>query len=317
MSSALHLFRPTLVPGDTVTLVAPSGPVSETELEKAHATLASLGFKVKLGKSALARHAFFAGTDEQRLTDLNEAFNDSTTLGIFCLRGGYGAGRLLPELDFTALKRRPKAVIGYSDITALHSAIYSQANLVSFHGPVAVSTATPSAWKSLMARLAGEDADDILSGYDNPGGAKWLREPDLPVKGTLLGGNLCVLSSLIGSKFAPSFKGAILFIEDIGEQPYRVDRFLNHLRLAGILDQLHGVVCGQFTNCVNDPDDSVVLPSVEEVLIANLQPLKIPVIVNADFGHVAENFTLPHGAPVEILPGHRPRLAEIINRDQL
>ena len=306
--------RPILLPGDVVSVVAPSGPVSEVELEKCRTNMAKLGFKVKEGKHILSRHAFFAGTDEERLCDLSEAMDDPTVKGIFCIRGGYGAGRLLPKLDFGRFRHSPKAIIGYSDITALHLSALSQANTVSFHGPVAVSTSTEPAWNSLMARLRGEETDDLLNGPGLTHEAKWLREADLPVRGRLVGGNRCVISSLLGSKFIPHLKGAILFFEDIGEQPYRIDRFINHLRVVGVLEQVAGIVCGQFTNCVNDPGDSVMLPDVAEVLRSNLEPLGVPVIVDADFGHVAQNFTLPHGAMVEILPGHRPRLGEILGR---
>jgi muramoyltetrapeptide carboxypeptidase len=292
-----------LVEGDTVALISPSSPIEAEGFEKALKNLADLGFKTKVGKSARARSGFLAGSDKERLDDLHKAFADREVKAIWCVRGGYGASRFLPDLDFKLIKKNPKILVGYSDITALHTAIHQNTGLVTFHGPVASSTYSVYAKTHVTSVLMKPSAPyKVELSPDNAAKESNLFKTETITKGKcrgrLIGGNLSLLAALAGSRFAlQNTKGKILFIEDVGEQPYRIDRMLTQLRQTVNLQQLAGIALGVFEDC-NPKDQSS--QSLIGVLKDRLGDLKIPVIYGLSFGHIRDQFTLPIGIEAEL-----------------
>lgn len=295
-----------LRPGDTVGLVNPASAVWEPEaVEIVAESLAVLGFKTKRGASLLARRGYFAGTDEERAADLNAMFADPEVRAIHCVRGGWGSARLLPLLEWPAIAKNPKILLGFSDITALLLALYAKTGLATFHGPVANSQWNPFnvGW---MKRVL-QDGEAVT--FENP--RKVDEDEDLVVvenrvrtihpgaaRGRLLGGNLTVLTSLVGTGYLPDWAGCILFLEDVEEAPYRIDRMLTQLRLAGILKQARAVIWGKCTDCRPGAGyGSLTLP---DVLEDHLRPLGVPVWQGAMIGHIDRQFTLPLGIEVEV-----------------
>ena len=295
---------PRLKAGDTVGLVLPSfvqwDPVSIDILLE---TLQALGLKGKLGRHVNDRRGYFAGRDEDRAADLNAMFADPEVDAVHCIRGGWGAARLLPLLDWAAIAQHPKILVGYSDITALLLSLYAKTGLVTFHGPLGAS-----AWNAFnvdwMKRVLwnGEavafvnlkETDDTLVPVKNrtrtitPGKAR----------GRLLGGNLSVLAAIVGSGYLPDFGGSILFAEDVEEAPYSIDRMLTQLKLAGILGQVKGVAWGTCEKC--GPGEGFGSLTIPDVLDDHLKPLGVPVYAGAMIGHVDRQFTLPLGVQVEL-----------------
>jgi muramoyltetrapeptide carboxypeptidase len=283
---------PALGPGARVALVAPAGPLrSPDELDTALANARSLGWEPVPSTQALARAGYLAGDDTLRATALNDAFRDDSIDAIWCLRGGYGAMRLLPALDYDALTRRPKALIGYSDITALHAAIGTRCDLVSYHGPTARGTLTDFSRDSLVHAVI--DARDPCGAVPD---ARTIRPGR--ASGRLVGGNLALLASLVGTPYAPDYRGAILFLEDIGETTYRIDRMLTQLRLSGALGSVAGIVYGQFTEG-SDPTD-VTSRRLDDVLQEAAAAAGVPAIAGAPIGHIDDQWTMPVGAMAEL-----------------
>lgn len=284
---------PRVRPGDTIRIVAPSGPVPKEEFE---AGLFALGgrYRVVYDPQVLyAVEGYLAGPDEQRLDALNEAIRDPSCRAILMARGGYGLLRILPFIDLEALRAHPKPIVGFSDGTALLAAA-ARAGVAAVHGPVLTQ----------LGKLPFEDRDALLARLENPEPQPILTGLDdlIPgrVQGPLLGGNLEVLSRLVGTPFVPDLDGAILFIEDIGERPYRVDRLITHLDLAGVWSAVVGVVVGDFTNCVEPENTRFPSPSVAEVLEERLGRLPIPVAFGARVGHADRNLALPYGTLCEL-----------------
>jgi muramoyltetrapeptide carboxypeptidase len=294
-----------LQPGDTVGLVDPASATWEpVSIEVVEESLAALGFKTKRGANLLARRGYFAGTDEQRAADLNAMFADPEVRAIHCVRGGWGSARLLPLLDWPTIAKNPKILLGYSDITALLLSVFAKTGLVTFHGPVGISQWNPFN-VGYMKRVL-QDGEAVT--FEN---LKEVGEHDLTVvqnrvqtlrpgtaRGRLLGGNLSVLSSIVGSGYLPDWEGCILFLEDIEEAPYRIDRMLTQLRLAGILQKARAVIWGNCTDC--DPGEGFGSLTVREVLEDHLRPLGVPAWLGAMIGHVDRQFTLPVGVEVEV-----------------
>lgn len=292
-----------LTAGDTVAVIAPSSGVAPEAFEKALQNLADLGLKTKIGKSARNRKGFLSGTDKERLDDLHQAFADTTVKAVWCARGGYGASRFLPNLDFKLIRNNPKILIGYSDITALHLAIYQNTGLVTFHGPVASSTFSDYTKKHVANALMNPTAPyKIEPAPDNVAKESNLFKTETitsgKCRGRLTGGNLSLLAALAGTAFAlRETKGKILFVEDVGEQPYRIDRMLTQLRQTADLRQLAGIALGVFEDCnPKDPNSQ----SLIEVLKDRLGDLGIPVIYGLSFGHIRDQFTLPMGIEAEL-----------------
>ena len=293
-----------LEPGHTIALLNPSNAVLEhAPRELAIETLNALGFKVREGAHLRARRGQFAGTDTQRASDVNAAFADPTVHGILALTGGSGANRILPLLDYPTIARNPKFLGGFSDTTALINAVFARTGLVTFHAPVGVSE-----WNEFSVRhFRGVVTEAQAMSLRNPadkGEFPAQREDRIRTirpgraRGPLVGGNLAVLSSLAGSPYLPSLDGAILFLEEINEFIYRVDRMLSTLKLCGALDRLAGVVLGNFTNCT--PGDGFGTLTLDEVFDDYFGPLNVPVYRGAMIGHIKRKFTVPIGLPAEI-----------------
>jgi muramoyltetrapeptide carboxypeptidase len=273
--------------GDLIALVAPSGAVSEDEVAAAVRTVEEWGLRARAGRHALGRHSFHSGTDAERLADLNEALRDPSVRGILCLRGGYGLQRIVDEVDFAAAGADPKPMMGYSDITALHVALWCEAGLPTVHGPTAghLFKGADGARRVLMSgdpvTLAADPAESTFS--VRVGGR---------AEGTLLGGNLTILASTAGTRHRLDPHGTILLIEDVNEAPYRIDRALVQLRRAGWLDGLAGVAIGQFTRCV----DATYRRTTEEVLAEHFGE-RIPVLGGLPIGHGERQTAVALGVP--------------------
>lgn len=290
--------------GDTVGLVAPSAAIADRmQFTFAQEALEALGFQVKLGANLKNRYGHLAGTDKERAGDLNEMFADKDVKAIICIRGGSGAARILPMIDYKAIAKNPKPLLGYSDITALHCAIHAQTGLITFHGPMGSST-----WNSFnVEQFEKVFIEKEKVTFENIHG----ESDDLVVKsnriqtlkggtaeGKILGGNLTVLTAISGSPYYPDFKDAILFIEDIGEDPYKMDRMMSTLRLNGTLDQIKGFVFGQCSDC--EPDGGYGSLTLDQVLDDYILPLKIPAYSGAMIGHISKQFIIPVGAQVQM-----------------
>lgn len=298
------LRAPRLKPGDTVALINPSNAIYErapyvTTIE----ALQALGFKVREAPHLRARYGHFAGTDAQRAGDVNAMFADPTVHGILAMTGGSGGGRILPLIDYGAIRRTPKFFGGFSDLTALINAINAKTGLVTFHCPMGNSE-----WNAFDAeqfRGAVMDAQALLlaNPQDRTEGLvnKTNRTAVIrsgKARGPLVGGNLAVFSAMAGSGYWPRMEGAILCLEDVNEYIYRVDRMLSTLKLAGALDNLAGVVLGAFTKC--EPGDGFGTLTLDEVFDDYFTGLNIPVFSGASFGHIRRKFTLPLGLDVEM-----------------
>lgn len=299
-------WRPSLIKpkylkqGDTIGLITPGSYISDEGLQTAVSNLESLGFKVKLSKHIRAKNGFIAGTDTQRLEDFHNMFTDDSVKGIWCARGGYGCGRLLPQIDYKLIKKNPKVFIGYSDITALLQAIHCKTGLVCFHGPVGASTFTDYTVKHLQAMLMSPKTEnnykiEVAKTHQEQIDKAYQTTVIRPGKasGKLIGGNLSLLASLAGTDFQLNVKGKLLFIEDIGEKPYRIDRMLTQLRQSCKLETAAGIALGIFAGCEADEDDLSL--SLMETLEGQLNDLNIPVIYGLSFGHIADQCTLPIG----------------------
>ncbi|WP_127501084.1 S66 peptidase family protein [Actinoplanes solisilvae] len=271
-----------LVPGDLVALVSPSGASEAGRIAATVSVLEGWGLRVRLGAHAGGRHAFFAGTDDERLADLNDALRDPDVRGVFCMRGGYGMQRIVDRVDFGAVRADPKVVIGFSDITALHAALWTEAGLVSVHGPTGGQFERgPESLTVRSARQVVTRSESITVSAD-PAEPSHAVRADGVAEGTLLGGNLAMLVSTVGTRHALDTRGAILLLEDINEEPFRVDRMLVHLRRAGWFDGLRGIALGQFTAC--DGTDAG-YPPIVDVLREQLTSLGIPVLGGLPIGH--------------------------------
>lgn len=294
-STAKELIKPpALKRGDTIGLVAPASPIYEPSVfNKMLEDVQSLGFKIKLGKHVQERNGYLAGTDIERAQDVMDMFEDPEVDGIICIRGGWGSNRMLEHLDYDLVRRNPKVFCGFSDITSLHMAFYTQSGLHTFHGPVGKSVWNE--YTSMAFRQVVEQG--IRSTFRIP------RDTDESFtitsgksRGKLFGGNLTVLVSMIGSDYLPSFESSILFLEDIGESVYRIDRMLTQLKLAGILDQLSGFIFGKCTDCT-EGENSL---SLAQVFKDHISPLGIPAFYGAMISHEDNNLTLPIGIEAEM-----------------
>jgi muramoyltetrapeptide carboxypeptidase len=286
---------PAITPGARVALVAPAGPLRiPADLDRAIDNARRLGWEPVVGEHARAKKMYFAGADEERLADLNGALHDDSIDAVWCLRGGYGAMRLLEGVDYEALRRRPKTIIGYSDITALHCAVAVRCNLGSIHGPTARTKLTDFTERSLRAATSREEepcgaapqAQTLVSGR---------------ARGMLVGGNLALLSALHGTPYQPPYGGAILVFEDVNEAPYRIERMLLQLRLSGVLQRCAGIAFGSFTNTGQTQDSSLGgSRSVDEVLREAAELAGVPALCGIPIGHIDNQWSLPFGSEVEL-----------------
>lgn len=301
------IYARRLQPGDTIGLISPANATYEREpVEIAIEALLALGFKVKLGEHLRSRYGQFGGSDAERAADLNAMFADDSVAGILAMTGGSGCNRIVDKLDYALIRRKPKFFGGFSDLTSLINAIQVQTGLVTFHCPMGASEWNEFSLASFRAIVMEGQAltlrnpppargDNLVATQDRISTLRPGR-----ARGPLIGGNLAVLSSLAGSPYFPDLRGAVLFLEEINEYIYRVDRMLSTLRLAGALDGLAGVVLGKFTKC--EPGDgnfgTLTLDEVFDDYF--VKPLNVPVFRGAMIGHIRRKHTLPVGAEVEI-----------------
>lgn len=291
--------------GDTIGIISPASNKFESEpYEIAVETFKAMGLKVKLGKHVNSHYGHLAGTDEERAEDLNMMFEDQEVDAIIALRGGSGAARILDMIDYESIAKNPKIFIGYSDITALHMAIYSKTGLVTFHGPMGVSTWNKFSYNIFREILFDKGSylfENPTDTGDNLVQVKNRIRTITPGKaeGILLGGNLSVLTGIMGSSYLPNWDNKILYLEEVGEKIYAIDRMMSQLKLAGVLDKISGFVFGKCTDC--DPGGSGYGSlTLEEVMDHYIKPLGIPAYSGAMFGHVDDNSTIPNGINASI-----------------
>lgn len=308
-ADAEWLRPPALRPGDMIAVVAPASALQNAGVVDASRTaLEAAGFRVKLDPGLTSRrHHDFAGTDAERVTELNAALRDPEVRGVFAARGGYGLTRILDQIDYEALRRDPKVVVGYSDLTALHLACARHARVITFHAPMAGSWLAPAGQEPTFAARSFRDM--VLAPVTAfpwqvplPAGAALERVGGGRAEGRLCGGNLSLVCATLGTPYALEPAGAILFLEDVNEKPYRVDRMLSQLQLAGVLDQVAGIVAGRFTA---GDDVAADVAREEEAQIGDILREYLgrsgkPAVLAFPVGHVADNATLPHGARVRL-----------------
>lgn len=291
---------PRLKEGNIVGLVAPGSFVDKDAVDETVENLRGLGLEAHYTDNLMHKSGYLAGSDENRAEDLNYMFQTDKVDAIMCVRGGYGCTRILPLLDYDLIRKNPKILIGYSDVTALLYALYAETGLVSFHGPVGISTfndySVDYMRRTIMEpqsklELVSTDEDEDEDAY------KAYTITEGTAEGRLIGGNLTMMDVMIGTKYDVSYKNKIVFIEEVREEPYRVDRMLTRMRQAGKFDGAAGIVCGVFKKCEVDKDDPSFDESytLKEVMQDRLGDLGIPVIYGLSFGHIENKFTLPVG----------------------
>jgi len=294
------ILPPPLRPGSRIGVVAPAGPIRSAALEEGLAYLREKGFQVVEGRHLLCRHGYLAGTDVQRAADLNRAMADPTLDAIVFARGGYGCGRILEDLDFSPLRTRPKLFLGYSDLTAFYAALMRATGIAGFYGPMVLNFngagrefRERALWSALL-RTSGWHRFRLA-----PRGV--MREGR--AEGKLIGGCLSLLSSLVGTRFDLDTRGAILFWEEVDEEPYKIDRMLNHLRMAGKFRDLRGMVVGRLERC--GPRGKTPGLPLTEILADHLRGTRFPVVLNFPAGHAPGKVTLPLGLPARLDTGTR------------
>lgn len=283
--------------GDTIGIIAPSSPPNQENLERSLQFLEQLGLKWKFGKNVKSVHGYLAGTDEQRLQDLHDMFADPTIKGIICAGGGYGSARYTDKIDLQLMNENPKIFWGFSDITFLHTAMGHYSNLVTFHGPMLASCVGKDSFHELSAKMFQQLFNPIELHY---------TEEISPLEtitggvatGELVGGNLSLLANGIGTKFEIDTKGKLLLIEDVGEEPYRVDGLLNQLRMAGKLNDAVGIVVGDFSDA--EPKKRKETLTLEEVFDHYLGHLEKPVVKGFKIGHCEPHFAVPLGVSAKL-----------------
>lgn len=289
-----------LKPGDTIGVIAPASSMDRKYLDRALDNLRRWGYKVKVAQSCTSEYGYFAGNDVMRATDINRFFLDDEVDGILCMRGGYGSARVLNKLDYEAIKKHPKQFIGYSDVTALHVALGEQANLATIHGPM-LSSLTDS---EIRDEFTGVNFFKGISGTLYPGEIPMPAGTELKAitpgeaEGIIIGGNLSILTSMVGTPYELKGDGAILFIEDVGEYTYRVDRMLQQLWQSGLLSRVNGVLVGAFVGADEDYDGHDFL--LDEVLAYYARLSGKPWIKCVPVGHVEENLYLPFGVRARV-----------------
>lgn len=291
------LMKPSaLMPGDTIGVIAPASPADPEEQQKALQLFSEFGYKVKLGNSIWERYGYLAGSDWIRAADVNQMFSDPEVDAIFCMRGGYGTPRILDLIDYRMIRRNPKIFVGYSDITALHLAIQCKVGLVTFHGPMIIELAKhPDAvsWSTLFRNITNPYP---IGRYEEPMEKYTIVEGC--AKGRLIGGNLSLLAATLGTPYEVDTEGKILFMEEIGEEPYRIDRMLTQLKLACKLERAAGIIFTECTDCKPENDKKSL--TIRQILDDILKPLGIPSYYGLKVGHTQPNFTLPMGVYAKI-----------------
>jgi muramoyltetrapeptide carboxypeptidase len=293
-----------LKPGDRVGLVAPASALFRSvDIEIAQDAVRAFALEPRLGAHVRDRHGYLAGRDEDRAADVNTFFADASVSAIIAIHGGWGCARVLPHLDWDQVRRNPKVVAGFSDLTGLHCGLQARTGLVTFHTPMLLAPWPPFSVEHFR-RVVFEG--EAVAMANPPGEEKRLVQRENRTRtitagrarGRLLGGNLSVLTALLATPYLPAFDGAILFLEDVNEEIYRVDRMLTQLRLAGILGRVRGFVFGSCSKC--EPGEGYGSLTLEEVLDEHVKPLGIPAYEGAMIGHQDRQFTVPVGVEAEL-----------------
>jgi muramoyltetrapeptide carboxypeptidase len=287
--------------GDLIGIISPaSTPDDLSRINSGVKYLEKLGYKVQVGSHVGKYHGYLAGSDEERLSDLHSMFKNKNVKAVMCVRGGYGAPRLLDKIDYKLIKRNPKIFVGYSDITALQMAFLQKANLVTFAGPMLavdfydeVSSFTEDFFWRLVT------SNKKIGRIKNPNNEKMYQLRKGSAGGQIVGGNLALLVSLMGTQYFPDIRNKILLLEDTGEAPYRLDRLINQLRIANVFDKVRGVVLGAFTDC-KEADPTKKTLTLGEVIEDYFTKIKKPVVYNFQHGHIKDNITIPYGIKVKL-----------------
>jgi muramoyltetrapeptide carboxypeptidase len=301
----MNILRPKrLKKGDLIGIVSPASPVADpAKITSGVRYLESLGYQTMVGRHVTQTVGYLAGTDKQRAEDIHTMFSNKQVRAIICVRGGYGTPRLLSILDYRLMARNPKILVGFSDITALELAIWKMTRMITFHGPMLAGDMAGGIdpfteemfWRVVTSpkKLGKVLLPDISSIGVLQGGS---------ASGRLLGGNLALVASLLGTRYQPDFRKSVLMLEDIGEEPYRIDRMLVQLKNSGVLEKAGAILGGRFTDCVPE-DKSKPSLSVEDLLLEAARGLGKPFLVNLPFGHARVKMTLPIGLRIRVNAG--------------
>ena len=289
-----------LVKGDTIGLICPSykGDMTSPRIAPFEAEIAKLGFKVKYGLSCYASEGYLAGSDEERVKDLENMFLDNDIKAIMCLKGGYGASRIVDRINYDIIKNNPKLFMGFSDITVLLNSFYQKADLPCIHGLVGIFLGHPNIDEASLADFKALMTEDFKGRIlKNPLNDAITINTGI-VQGKLVGGNLSLITNLIGTPYEIDFKNRIVFIEEVEEEPYRIDRMLSQLRLSGKLDDAIGIVFGQFTDCTSKEKPNT--QTYDDLINEYCRDLTIPIMKNFSSGHDFPFINLPIGLEVEL-----------------
>jgi len=287
--------------GDTIGIISPGSPVEEEKMYAGIACIERHGYKTRIGRHALGESGYLAGPDEQRLDDLHEMFAAPDVKAVFLSRGGYGTGRLLKLIDYSLIRGNPKILVGYSDATALQWALLRQASLITFSGPMVV----PDFGIKSINEVSTNHCWLLLSGNGEAGRLSEYADTQLEIiypgsaSGPILCGCLSLITSIVGTQFCPEFDGVILVIEEIGEEPYRLDRAINTLELHGVFEKISGLVLGKFVDCEAErPRERHI--SIREIVLPLVRKYNIPTLMNFPYGHISGKITIPIGAQAVI-----------------
>ena len=290
-----------LVKGDLIGIISPaSSPDDLTRIELGVQYLEKLGYRVEVGKNVGKIRGYLAGTDEERLQDLHYMFKKKEVKAIICIRGGYGSPKLLDKIDYKLIGANPKIFVGYSDITALQMAFFQKTGLITFGGPMLAvdfyNEISPFTEEMFWGLITSKKSFGKIS---LPAEDKLFTLNKGNTKGRIVGGNLALITSLLGTEYLPAVKDKILFLEDVSEVPYRIDRMLNQLRLAKVLKQPSGIILGVFVDC-NETDPAKKTLTLGEVIGDYFGSLDIPIVYNFSHGHLKNNITIPYGIMMKL-----------------
>ena len=285
--------------GETIGVIAPAGVADSVALATGIKHLEDFGFRVTVGRNVYKTYRYMAGSDEERASDLHDMFSNPDIRAIVCARGGYGSARLLPKLNEKLIARHPKIFVGSSDVTALLIYLIQRVGLVAFHGPMVIPNF------GLVNSSLTTESFVRATGLTEPMGPIPVGEVQILRKGLtegpLVGGCLSILCALLGTPYEPRTKGAVLFLEDINEAPYRIDRMLTQLKTAGKFEGVRGIIFGKFFQCEPKTHEGY---SLEEVILEVLNDFEGPILYGLSIGHGGEQVTLPLGIPVELNGNH-------------
>lgn len=286
-----------LMKGDLIGVTGPAGSIwNKAHIDKIVGIMDELGFRTQLGQTLYEQDGFLAGNDQMRANELMEMFKDKSIKGILTMRGGWGCARILDQLDYTVIKENPKVIMGFSDITSLVNAIYTKTGLVTFHGPCGYSSWGDFTRNQVIKNVVVGEPFTMKNPSHNQSELKTWSPGK--AKGRLIGGNLTVIASMVGTPYEPVWKNNILFLEEIKEEPYRVDRMLWQLKQAGAFDQMSGLVIGSFRKC--EPEEPEKSFTLDQIFEQHFKDAHFPVYQGASFGHITPKFTLPIGILTEM-----------------